>query len=91
VLLVKEKKRLGRPTKLPPDARSFLIRLPAGLLQDLRTFAGSKGISANETIWTALEDWWGRQPEHDAIVAIRLPASPVSESSKRSKGSRRSS
>jgi hypothetical protein len=65
---------MGRPTSLPPDARSFLLRLPPELLQDLRTYAGSKEKSANEIIWKALEKWWGEQPEHDAIVAVRTSA-----------------
>lgn len=91
MVAVKEKKRMGRPTKLPADAKSFLIRLPAELLHDLRTYAGSKAISANEAIWRALEDWWGRQPEHDAIVAVREPVSPPRKTGRASKASRKSS
>ena len=66
---------MGRPRTAPPNAVSFLLRLPPELLQDLRTYAGSKSKSLNEVIWKALAAWFETLPEKDAVIALRMASS----------------
>jgi hypothetical protein len=45
----------------PSLERQFLVRLPAFLVERLRRFAESKGVSMSLATWVALQDWLDRK------------------------------
>ena len=62
---------MGRPRVCEEDRKVTAVRLPTSLHERLHRSAGERGVSANELVTRAVEEYLGRLPPLEVVLGTQ--------------------